>query len=115
MVYMSRLTGKPISELDSVRQSIMTILTTSIGDRILYRDFGASLDDMLDQPMNSLFVINLRSKIVDSIDKYEPRVAVKFIDIPELRPAEGYIKIRLYTLYIPNGQLITIDTDFSII
>jgi len=114
MVLMDRYTGKTISDYAHLRQSINTILTTSIGSRVILRDFGASLYDLLDAPMNSAFLLSLRSSIVEAIEKYEPRIAIKKVDVPVFDSARGKIQIRIQGVYIPNGELITLDNlEFS--
>ncbi len=109
MVLMDRYTGKTISDYAHLRQSINTILTTSIGSRLFVRDFGASLVDLLDAPMNSAFLLSLRSSIVEALEKYEPRIAIKKVDVPIFDSARGIIQIRLQGVYLPNGELVTLD------
>ncbi|NYZ70451.1 baseplate assembly protein W, partial [Endozoicomonas sp. SM1973] len=45
-----RLTGKPLSNLDHLRQSITDILTTRIGTRLMRRDYGSRLPELVDRP-----------------------------------------------------------------
>ena len=112
---MDRYTGKTISDYAHLRQSINTILTTSIGSRLFVRDFGAALVDLLDAPMNSAFLLSLRSAIADALEKYEPRIAIKKVDIPVFDSANGVIVVRLQGVYLPNGDLITLDNlEFTV-
>ena len=53
--------GKPISGLDHLRQSIADILTTPIGSRVMRRDYGSLLPGLIDQPQNNATTLRLYS------------------------------------------------------
>ncbi|MNP17787.1 Lysozyme [compost metagenome] len=50
---MNRETGRPIALLDHIRQSVADILTTRIGTRVMRREYGSQLPDLIDQPFNA--------------------------------------------------------------
>lgn len=47
---MNRATGAAIADLDHTRQSLSDILGTPIGSRVMRRDYGSLLSDLIDQP-----------------------------------------------------------------
>jgi hypothetical protein len=47
-----RHTGKPISGVAHLRQSIEHILTTRIGTRVMLRDYASGLQELVDDPIN---------------------------------------------------------------
>jgi phage baseplate assembly protein W len=51
---MSRQNGVSISELESIQQSIQDIVTTPLGSRIMRRDYGSIIPDLIDQPMSDV-------------------------------------------------------------
>ena len=53
MLGMDAKTGRRLEGDDHLRQSIADILTTPIGSRVLRRDYGSMLLDLIDQLGNS--------------------------------------------------------------
>lgn len=49
---MNRETGKAITDLDHIRQSIRAILITPVGTRVMRREYGSLLSALIDQPQN---------------------------------------------------------------
>ncbi|MGL4827152.1 MAG: GPW/gp25 family protein, partial [Vibrionaceae bacterium] len=47
---MNRFTGYSISELQHIKQSIQDILTTPLGSRVMRRDYGSAIFELIDQP-----------------------------------------------------------------
>ncbi|HET9511389.1 MAG TPA: GPW/gp25 family protein [Sphingomonas sp.] len=76
---MDRLTGKPISGVDHLRQSIADILGTPLGTRIGCRDYGSELPELLDQPMNDLGRIRVFAATALAIMRQERRARISRI------------------------------------
>lgn len=47
---MNRTTGESISDVDHISQSIGDILRTPVGSRVMRREYGSLLSQMIDQP-----------------------------------------------------------------
>ncbi len=45
-------TGKALSGLEHLRQSVRDILTTPIGTRVMRREYGSQLYALIDAPLN---------------------------------------------------------------
>ena len=45
-------TGRALSGVDHLKQSVRDILTTPIGSRVMRRDYGSRLFDLIDNPGN---------------------------------------------------------------
>jgi hypothetical protein len=71
---MHRITGETISGLDELSQNIRDILTTPIGSRVMNRDYGASLFELIDQPGNNSTLLKIYAAVVDSLLRWEPRI-----------------------------------------
>jgi len=76
---MDRNTGKPLSGLDHLRQSLVDILTTRTGLRVMLRDYGGSLPNLIDSPTNQFFAVDLYVAIADACQKWEPRLKLEQI------------------------------------
>ncbi|MEN1450892.1 GPW/gp25 family protein, partial [Pseudomonas aeruginosa] len=49
---MNAHTGGAIDRLAHIRQSIAVILTTRIGTRVMRREYGSQLPELIDAPFN---------------------------------------------------------------
>ena len=56
---MSRQSGTELSEIDHIRQSIEDIISTPIGSRLMRRDYGTQVANLLDQPTSEALYLSL--------------------------------------------------------
>ncbi len=73
---MNRETGADISELDHIGQSISDILTTRIGTRIMRREYGSLLPELVDHPFNDATRLRLYAGTVMALMRWEPRISL---------------------------------------
>lgn len=71
---MNASTGRQISELEHIQQSLHKILTTPIGSRVMRRDFGSMIPDLIDKPLNGKTRMQVMAACVMAIQAWEPRV-----------------------------------------
>lgn len=105
---LSRTTGKSLtSEIESIRQSITDILTTPIGTRIMRREYGSKIPDLIDQPMNDVLILQLYSAIYTPILKWETRISIEKINISQI--TQGQIIMDLDAVYMLTNQHINLN------
>lgn len=97
-------TGAPLSDWAHVQQSIAKILTTPLGSRVMRRDFGSELFDLIDATMTQANVLRLYAATAVAIDKWEPRFRLTHAGITETTP-NGRIGLALRGIYYPRGHL----------
>lgn len=74
MIGMNASTGKPLAGDAHLVQSIADILTTPIGTRVMRRDYGSALFELLDAPLNALTRLRLFAATADALRRWEPRI-----------------------------------------
>lgn len=89
---MNATTGKAIDGTDHLVQSIADILGTPLGSRVMRRDYGSLLFDLIDQPLNSATAMLLRAASAVALRRWEPRLKLGRIELSGA-PAEGNLKI----------------------
>ncbi|WP_019222066.1 GPW/gp25 family protein [Bartonella senegalensis] len=104
---MDRMTGKPLSGIDHLRQLILDILTTRIGTRVMRRDYGSRVAELIDAPANNALTIALYAAVAEALDKWEPRFKLKKIDFK--RSEDGKISLSFEGIYLPSGKPITME------
>lgn len=91
---MDRATGAPLSGDDHLAQSIADILTTPIGTRVMRRDYGSAIPELLDQPMNPVTKLRLFAAAAVAIARWEPRIAATRFAVTT-DPASGSFAVRI--------------------
>lgn len=73
---MDRTTGRRITGIDHVRQSVADILTTPLGSRLERRNYGSLLPSLIDQPDNAHTRLRCYAAIASALMKWEPRLRI---------------------------------------
>lgn len=76
MIGMNKTTGRRISGIEHIRQSINDILTTPIGSVVMNREYGSLLPELIDHPTNGANTLRMMTATVMAIGRWEPRVAI---------------------------------------
>ncbi|WP_265026493.1 GPW/gp25 family protein [Wolbachia endosymbiont (group A) of Bibio marci] len=99
---MSNKTGKELEGIDHLKQSIIDILTTPIGSRIMKREYGSRVFELVDKPINKDFTLEIFSATAEALQKWEKRFKLEKVKITEVK--EGKVNISLDGIYLPNGK-----------
>ncbi|EAY2467130.1 GPW/gp25 family protein [Salmonella enterica] len=105
MLYLSidRHTGKTLTDADHIRQSIQDIITTPTGTRVMRRDYGSLISELIDAPVNDALPLQLMAAIFDAIIRQEPRVTVTEI---QLRRSENGLTADISMMRTDTGESI---------
>jgi phage baseplate assembly protein W len=104
---MSRETGKHIDDLEHLKQSIIDILTTPVGSRVMCREYGSNLFYLTDRPINRELFPQIYAAVAESLGRWEPRLKLEKIIIEEIK--EGKITLSLRGLYLLTQQTVNIE------
>lgn len=102
--------GSALSDWEHVEQSISKILTTPIGTRVMRRDFGSDVPDLVDAKMISRNVLAIYSAAAVAVARWEPRFRVASASIRQLS-ADGTVRLELHGVYFPRGH----HGDFTVV
>jgi len=81
MTGMSRVTGQQIAPGAHLAQSITDILSTPRGSRVLRRDYGSRLPDLIDAPLNGETLIEVFAETAEALDLWEPRLKLRRVEV----------------------------------
>jgi phage baseplate assembly protein W len=104
---MSREAGSSLGGFDHLRQSVVDILTTPKGSRVMRRDYGSNLPRLVDRPVNQSLIAALRAETVDALAKWEPRLRCERVQLNEV--GQGYVSMDLTFTYLPDGREVTLQ------
>lgn len=67
-------TGRAISGLQHIQQSVADILTTPVGSRIERREYGSLLPELIDAPITGRTQVLLYAASATALMRWEPRI-----------------------------------------
>lgn len=70
---MSKADGRRLTGFDHVRQSVWDILTTPVGTRVMRRDYGSRVPELIDKPMTPEVITDIIMAAAEAIYRWEPR------------------------------------------
>ncbi|WP_225206250.1 GPW/gp25 family protein [Novosphingobium huizhouense] len=74
---MDRASGKALTGDQHLVQSIGDIITTPLGTRLMLRDYGCLLADLIDRPATRANLLLFAMAVALAITRWEPRVTVR--------------------------------------
>ena len=104
---MSATTGKELKGMEHLKQSIVDILSTPIGSRVMRRDYGSRFFELVDKPITQGFAIELYAATAEALLKWEPRLKLERVQVTEIK--EGRITLNLQGVYLPTGKAVTLE------
>lgn len=107
---MDRRTGRKLRGIDHLWQSVEDILTTRIGSRVMRRDYGSNLPNLIDEPYNEETHIDMIADTADAIAKWETRFDVTSVQLTHTY-VNGKAKVEIDVAgdYLPDGTSIKLE------
>lgn len=104
---MSNQTGSYLTDEERLKQSIIDILTTPIGSRVICREYGSNLFKLIDQPANRALFPKIYAAVADALNKWEPRLKLEKIIVEEIK--DGRIRLSLIGKYLITQQKVALE------
>ncbi|MBI6603946.1 MULTISPECIES: GPW/gp25 family protein [Pseudomonas] len=73
---MNRQTGGAIGEREHISQSVTDILSTRIGTRVMRREYGSLLPELMDHPFNDVTRLRVYAAAVMALMRWETRISL---------------------------------------
>lgn len=107
MADIDQRTGRLLTNLESAYQGVAVVISTRIGERVMRREFGAGLIELLGRATTPRLLMAFQQLIVTAIDLWEPRFRVRQITFEgsaeEIRL--GHARFGIEVDYRPRGHL----------
>ena len=100
-------TGGLLAGIDHLRQSIVDILTTPIGSRVMRRNYGSRLYELVDAPINNATIVEIYAATADALTKWEPRLVVNRVIVEQI--VVGNLVLTIEGEYLPTGERIQLE------
>jgi uncharacterized protein len=73
---MNRQTGSALDKHAHIGQCVTDILTTRIGTRVMRREYGSLLPELVDHPFNDVTRLRVYAATVMALMRWEPRISL---------------------------------------
>ena len=90
---MNRNTGLAIRDSEHISQSMRDILLTPVGSRVMRREYGSLLSELIDMPQTQALRLQIMVACYSVIQKWEPRIRLTSISFERGDAGETYVDI----------------------
>jgi phage baseplate assembly protein W len=110
---MSTSTGKRISGVAHLRQSVRDILTTPIGTRVMREEYGSDIPSLIDQPDNHVTTVRVYAAAATALMRWESQ-RLRLRQLKASRNRQGQLVLEVSGQYLIDGQDVTLEpVDFG--
>ncbi len=95
----------PSDSIEKVRMAIRQILGTNIGSRMIDREFGSDLRNILFYPIDELSASRVRLATVEAIQRWEKRVEILESEVSIERAKDGVIEVDVTLRLVSTQQV----------
>lgn len=94
MTGMSNGTGRTLESRQHLAQSIADVLTTPIGSRVMRREYGSLLPDLIDAPFNDATRLQAYAAVAMALMRWEPRIRLNRVQLSlGEQPGKAYLDV----------------------
>ncbi len=104
---MDSSTGKSLAGLDHLRQSVRDILSTPVGSRVMNREYGSTLFQLVDAPLNRSTLVEIYAATASALRRWEPRLKVETVNVT--KSEAGKVEVNISALYVPEGKPLVVE------
>jgi len=88
---------------EDIRQAILLILQTKLGERVMRPDFGAGLEALVFEPVNTTTMALVQQRVQEGLITWEPRINVNSVEVTTDPVAHNTLNISIgYTVRSTN-------------
>ncbi|RAH37525.1 baseplate assembly protein [Halomonas sp. SL1] len=104
--------GRSLERLEHIQQSVRDILTTPIGTRVMRREYGSLLPELIDRPLSDALLLQAYAATVMALLRWEPRLRVAAVhrSVSTTQPGRATLEIQGQTT---DGQAISVEAPIA--
>jgi phage baseplate assembly protein W len=95
MIGLEATTGRQLAGNAHLAQSVADILTTPLGSRVMRRDYGSLLFDLVDQPINAATRMLIQAATALALRQWEPRLKLARIALDASQAPAGRLAVEI--------------------
>jgi len=96
---------KVVSGEEDILQSLLILLSTRPGERLMHPTFGCGIHEMVFESINESTITEIRDRIGRAILFFEPRITLDRIDVASEDVLDGFLRIQIaFTVRATNSR-----------
>ena len=107
MIGINASNGQSLSGVAHLQQSIIDILKTPVGSRLMLPTYGSRIFELMDAPITPAWIADFYAAVAQALDQWEPRFRLISTELVSVK--KGHITFDLYGTYLPDGKTITVE------
>lgn len=100
----NRKTGAICTDFSHLKQSLAVIFSTPLKTRVMRRDFGCELFELIDRPLTDKVILAAYVSIVYACSRWEPRFEITWCNIEKV-DSNGIVVLQINGNYYPLGHI----------
>jgi len=96
---------------DKIKQNIVQILLTGVGERLMRRDYGGGVAQLVHDPNNVALQAIVQHQVARSIGQWEPRVLLQEVNVTQ---DEGTLTVQLSYVIRRTHQPQSLSVPFGL-
>ena len=113
MIGMSARTGRTVSDSAHLVQSIADILTTPIGSRVMRREYGSQLPDLIDAPTNDTTRLQAYAATAMALMRWETRIRLSRVQL-FLGDRPGQVVLELEGTRVDTNEALSLSVPLRL-
>jgi phage baseplate assembly protein W len=101
------------SGIRKLNDNIAHLLLTTVGERVMLRDYGGGLRQLLHDPNNNAMRAIVQRQVAKAIGAYEPRVLVQVVNLTQDEPG-GVLNINVQYIVRQTSQVQTMSVPVDV-
>jgi uncharacterized protein len=110
---MDARTGQALSGDAHLAQSIADILSTPVGTRVMRRDYGSRVPDLIDAPGHAATRVQLYAATATALMRWEPRIALTRVVLSPTDAMLGRWVLTLIGTRTDTGKLVDLSVPVT--
>ncbi|EAY31814.1 GPW/gp25 family protein [Microscilla marina] len=91
--------------VENVHKSVLILLQTNVGERVMLEDFGGSLVNFQFEQVSTRLLEDIKDHVASTIEINEPRVRLDNVEVEQDTQLEGRLLVQLqYTIRSSNSR-----------
>ena len=78
---------------DNITDSLLLLLRTAAGERVMRPEFGTTVPDLIFEPASEQNRFRLEQVLLDTIRRWEPRVEVESVVADPISSGDGVVRV----------------------
>lgn len=95
---------KLVSGRENIRQSLLILFSTRLGERIYRPDYGFSFEEIVFDPITLGSKTRIIKSIKQAVARFEPRIRLKQVQINDEKALNGTLEIELVYTILSNEE-----------